>query len=634
MTSSFRKYTEEVPNLRKSPFMNGEVLFPFLVIEAKSEKGGRGFEAIEAQTAFPIRAFLDLQIQLRTATEVHLDPLVWFLSYQGDEWRVAGCIFNEGKYVRLPTPRYFLLFLLPSFCLFHFIFPHEVHPFFFIVSILLPHAGLTKKKQVIDLWFGRVLSPDGALQLLHIMDSICEWAREVYRISILSCLAGGQANLRHYTPAYTTRSTPAIDEHSMSSSTTHSSPVASARCQSVIDLTEDDSIMEDLPPGLDQNPDLNLDDLETQGRTVQEMSHPLLRWANGPQSSTPWTYNATIRHANMILLCFRLLEFPEKRESLEAFLRTISPRQPASVSARAVLELMLDEDLSVQLTNFAIAQIENEWVGTSQESVDGHGRPVRVHLHFSTFFNETNWQIVRTLDCIVCSKAAIKALAEVGNVSDHMRTTRQPPAWTPGRRPSLMETTKSLRSLWGKESVTTALSRLSLHLQLIRHDDQSFEYCWVARPPGQADLPEVLRTRDGLTQRMQSDPTTLQPCLRHSSELTKILPGARTPLSLQRLTRSHESVDNQGAVLLRKPSSWPRTCPSWCLLVLKTIDFQDEAGLGKILDHLRKASRWLDMDGAFGTRNGVRLTRNDDAFLQGWIESLLREDTTTILPRR
>ncbi|CEL08099.1 hypothetical protein ASPCAL11252 [Aspergillus calidoustus] len=41
--------------------------FPFLVIEAKSEKGTVGFDSIERQTAFPIRAMLDIQKRLETA---------------------------------------------------------------------------------------------------------------------------------------------------------------------------------------------------------------------------------------------------------------------------------------------------------------------------------------------------------------------------------------------------------------------------------------------------------------------------------------------------------------------------------------------------------------------------------------
>src|SRR5271170_230107 len=60
-------------------------------------------------------------------------------------------------------------------------------------------------KQVIDLWMGRATSRDGALQLLHIVDFICVWARDVFRFEILCCLASGRENFRHTSPTYASR---------------------------------------------------------------------------------------------------------------------------------------------------------------------------------------------------------------------------------------------------------------------------------------------------------------------------------------------------------------------------------------------------------------------------------------------
>src|SRR5437588_11730791 len=60
-------------------------------------------------------------------------------------------------------------------------------------------------KQVIDLWMGRATSRDGALQLLHIIDFICDWARNIFRFEILCCLAGGRENFRHASPTYASR---------------------------------------------------------------------------------------------------------------------------------------------------------------------------------------------------------------------------------------------------------------------------------------------------------------------------------------------------------------------------------------------------------------------------------------------
>lgn len=77
-----------------------DMYFPFLVLEAKSEKNSVGFESIERQTVFPIRAMLDLQRNLEAASNVPFDPLVWFLANRGDEWRVYACVPHRAHTVR------------------------------------------------------------------------------------------------------------------------------------------------------------------------------------------------------------------------------------------------------------------------------------------------------------------------------------------------------------------------------------------------------------------------------------------------------------------------------------------------------------------------------------------------------
>lgn len=97
LTETFRKYTATMINLNYAPFHSlDQPLYPFLVVEAKS--GGRtiGFEGIEAQSAFPLRTCLMLQERLRISSGVNLDPLVWFMPYQGDIWRVSACVV-EGN---------------------------------------------------------------------------------------------------------------------------------------------------------------------------------------------------------------------------------------------------------------------------------------------------------------------------------------------------------------------------------------------------------------------------------------------------------------------------------------------------------------------------------------------------------
>lgn len=98
-------------SIRTSPFRaDGEpVVFPFLIVEAKSEKGRDSFSDIEVQTAFAIRTLLKIQQDLHEAageeSESEASPLVWFFSYKGDQWRVSAAFVKIEKgaqsYVRI-----------------------------------------------------------------------------------------------------------------------------------------------------------------------------------------------------------------------------------------------------------------------------------------------------------------------------------------------------------------------------------------------------------------------------------------------------------------------------------------------------------------------------------------------------
>jgi hypothetical protein len=103
--------------VRSSPFKSESdpLLFPFLVLEAKSESSSNGFDDIQTQTAFPIWALLKLQEDLQlhlVGAESHSNPLVWFLASRGDAWRVYGChVIREAnnepaRYVSNAIPYY------------------------------------------------------------------------------------------------------------------------------------------------------------------------------------------------------------------------------------------------------------------------------------------------------------------------------------------------------------------------------------------------------------------------------------------------------------------------------------------------------------------------------------------------
>lgn len=93
-------------SLRSTLFRpDGEsIVFLFLVLEAKSEKGRDNFNDIETQTAFAVHALLTLQAELKNAagedSEWESGPLVWFLAYKGEQWRVSAAYIEYKSDIR------------------------------------------------------------------------------------------------------------------------------------------------------------------------------------------------------------------------------------------------------------------------------------------------------------------------------------------------------------------------------------------------------------------------------------------------------------------------------------------------------------------------------------------------------
>ncbi|UKZ79044.1 hypothetical protein TrVFT333_006795 [Trichoderma virens FT-333] len=128
-------------------------LFPFLVLEAKTGSSD-DWHAINMQTAFSIRTFLDSQQQLYSAASALSDwkakPMVWFFSNKGENWRLCAAYTEDASAER-------------------------------------DRVGTTVYR-VIDVWHGCITSRDGALQLLLLVDYLFDWARDKYREDIIGAL--------------------------------------------------------------------------------------------------------------------------------------------------------------------------------------------------------------------------------------------------------------------------------------------------------------------------------------------------------------------------------------------------------------------------------------------------------------
>lgn len=102
INNRYREYIASYPTvLTHCPVETMELIYPFLVIEAKKESDAPGFRSVEAQTAFSIRRLLKIQDDLRTTGQNNHDPLVWFFGFQGEVWRLYAGTLDGEKVVSL-----------------------------------------------------------------------------------------------------------------------------------------------------------------------------------------------------------------------------------------------------------------------------------------------------------------------------------------------------------------------------------------------------------------------------------------------------------------------------------------------------------------------------------------------------
>jgi hypothetical protein len=80
--------------------MGDTLVFPFLILEAKSGKSADDWHSVQMQSALSARTFLQAQNALRIATGTrsrwNAGPLVWILANKGPDWRLSAAFVQDG----------------------------------------------------------------------------------------------------------------------------------------------------------------------------------------------------------------------------------------------------------------------------------------------------------------------------------------------------------------------------------------------------------------------------------------------------------------------------------------------------------------------------------------------------------
>ncbi|KAI9662968.1 MAG: hypothetical protein M1821_008015 [Bathelium mastoideum] len=403
ITTSFVPHeVDQLTTDRYSPFTDGYTCFPFLVVEAKSEKAGPGFEAIQRQSALAIRSCLKLQVDLETESGNELlHPLVWFIGYQGDEWRLYYAI---------------------------------------------PDADETK---VVDCWHGYLANEDQALQLLLIIDWICYWARDVYREAVLKCIRAVTSRDRGVTPAETEFSAYNDGTGDVLHSRTMSLALRSSRPPPVRPSA--------LLPHAETSEAGQMGELPNEFAEDASMEDPSSSFEDKQGGDVTDDTNAiAVIDGSNVLVEWKHLSIPEEETELLEMIRSALWVKSVQETALELFEVLTDDAHTLRLSQRVVRDL---WEGRS-DSPDRefeYEEPIATLVLCRSRFDEATWQVIQSYTAITCSREAARQLAIVAQASKS--ATLPLSYWKAHDCDCLMTAANAFQSVNGRQSALLATSQ-------------------------------------------------------------------------------------------------------------------------------------------------------------------------------
>jgi hypothetical protein len=423
--------------------------------------------------------------------------------------------------------------------------------------------------------------------------------------------------MRDITPGYTLRS-PRADESVAASNPPHATPgPESYGTMSSIGPTPETS---DKRMGM-QDLDVFEDDQESAESSNLDNGNLLFSLSINPNGSSNRAVNAYARDSNQVLFSFFHFTVPDNYEELLDYLSSLNTTGGITQAARHLLEL-LEDRTAVIITMNGVHHLEDLWTRTRPETVDQDDYPIRSRILFHTYLQSEDWQIVRTISCFTCSQSALQKLAVIAGSRTHRRTLLTSD-WSPHRCPCLIAQAQSLRSLWGKESLFSSAKNLALHLETYVDDKDHIHFTWAAQL--ESGLDETMLGFGAQLDENHHSPRFTRGVYQ-STLLEDLVPGRLAPPFLSPLLGIPLRFGVHGAIMLKKPVSWPSSSPLFCLMVLEG-DIKDDDGDGVA----QMAARVCGAGDFYDVNPGIGLSQLDESMIGMRTENLFGQragDTT------
>jgi hypothetical protein len=459
-------------------------------------------------------------------------------------------------------------------------------------------------QQVFHLWHGNLESQDGALQIFQIVDFIWTWARDVYRPQIRRCLSGHVIYQREISPTSTNPFPRAQSVLSVLSARSFSQPLLET-------MVEDDTTAREV--------------VNDDQRGFEDASfHPFLRWAGHRDVSTPWAPHTSIRHSDIVMFSFRILEIPESQESFHDLINSLRHDHENSRMMLYALKAIQETQYTLPLKRAQIHDIEKYWTGVNTQTPYGlstMSRPdqtVETFFLFRTFCQQEDWQLKREVYCVIWSSRAASVLSMFLETAIDLSFDED--ILPSIQHSEFIQAFQQLRKLSGRQSVAYALNNTSLIL--LPTDDASGrrnQLQW--RQPQSRGIPEqVIAKYVALFDSASCNEDVVQSHHHQCGRLLWVLRTEQATDTSPDLEIISDNVGKGGAMLALKPGAWPQQCPRFCLFVLLDHGFHDEARLGGLLSYtIRERDMYCVVEDA--AQEPERLTAADKHLLRSWEDS-------------
>lgn len=404
---------------------------------------------------------------------------------------------------------------------------------------------------------------------------MCDWACEIYRTSVLACLARGRANLHNFrlTPSGTEISSQVSDagvtnlrEMSLSLRSSLAPEQGRHATPGLLHNTSQEFWANWALRGTDPNALADLED-----------TYHWRRWITNENDLRPWVQTATVRHANQVELSSLQMTMPEEISSLQACLRMCFPTIPVKDGARKLLIALQDGDLAVSTS-------VRMYPGQGNRLNDSFCR-AKVLIHCRSRLRPEDWQISRQLLCLLCNEQSMEVLARIAELNPTVIE------WTSSEEigfESVVQAISRLHLVGGMQSAGLALTRLPLCLKVATNTFGSSRCEWATSSPQRDGGISADEMDDMVSQvvsgRDEPIPDHLIPYV-EKQRLSYIVPvnhGAQEELfGSLRLP----SFSTQGILIKKPKDGWPRKMQEFCLLVMnENVHFDDEFRLSQLLE--------------------------------------------------